>query len=392
MQKKECVAVVLAGGRGSRLNTLTTTLAKPAVPFGGRYRIIDFTLSNCYNSQLDTIGVLTQYRPFALQCHVEDGIAPELASCTGGVFILSPYLKDDGGEWYKGTANAVYQNIDFIDQYSPRYVLVLSGDHIYKMDYRFILQQHRLKQAEATISVIHVPWKDTSRFGIMNIGDDFRIHDFEEKPQNPRSNLASMGIYVFNWPILKQYLLADEKETESGHDFGKNIIPQMLQDGRKMFAYPFTGYWKDVGTVESFWQANMDLLGDEPLLALDDPLWPIYTVDSVQPPQCLTEAAITSQALIGDGCIVAGHVDHSVLLPGVCIASGAIVKNSVIMPNAKIGANSRIFGAIIGSGVSIAENCCIGCSSNEKITVIGEHAAHLLHSKAADDILCREDG
>jgi glucose-1-phosphate adenylyltransferase len=391
MPNNECVTLVLAGGRGSRLSSLTKNLAKPAIPFGGRYRIIDFTLSNCHNSRLNTVGILTQYQPFTLHCHVEDSIVPELASSTGGVFILPPFIKDDGGEWYKGTANAVYQNIEFIDRYDPQHILVLSGDHIYKMDYRLILKYHQLKQAEATISVINVPWNEASRFGIMNVDPDLRVKDFEEKPKTPRSNLASMGIYVFSWPLLKKYLIADERNGKSNHDFGKDIIPRMMQDGRAMFAYPFKGYWMDVGTVESFWQANMDLLGDTPLLDLHDPQWSIYTVDPVRPPHCLNDAPLIRQALIGDGCFVSGSVDHSVLFHGVSIAPGAIVKDSVIMPNAVIGANAKVFGAIIGSGANINENCQIGSVDAGKVTVIGENVSVYLNTKVMDSTIYPED-
>lgn len=373
MSQNEFIAVILAGGQGTRLSLLTKNLAKPAVPFGGRYRIIDFTLSNCYNSRVDTVGILTQYQPFELHSHVGAG-GQETCSCGGGVFILPPYMKDTGGEWYKGTANAVYQNIEFIQRYNPQYVLVLSGDHIYKMDYRLIIEQHKQKKAEVTIAVLEVPWEEASRFGVMSTDENLRISEFAEKPSEPRSNLASMGIYVFDWPVLHKYLIADEQDSLSSHDFGKNIIPSMLRDGCAMFAYPFDGYWMDVGTVESLWKANMDLLSDNSPLDLSDADWPVYSVDPVQPPHMVTGQATTRQSLISEGCQVHGRVERSVLFPGVYIAPGAFVKDSVVMPNSIIGANTRVMGSIIGSGATIQDDCEIGCANSQEITVIAECA------------------
>ncbi|HMM19108.1 MAG TPA: glucose-1-phosphate adenylyltransferase [Selenomonadales bacterium] len=369
---KDCVAVILAGGQGSRLSVLTKNLAKPAIPFGGRYRIIDFSLSNCYNSAIDTVGILTQYQTFALHSHVGGGKAPELPSYNGGVFILPPYLKESGGEWYKGTANAVYQNIEFVDRYDPKYLLVLSGDHVYKMDYRPLLSFHQEKEAEITIAVVAVPWEEAGRFGIMNIDQDFRVTEFEEKPAKPRSNLASMGIYVFNWPAVKAYLMADEQDGSSSHDFGRDVIPRMLREGRSMFAYPFEGYWMDVGTPESLWKANMDLLREDAPIELRDQLWPIYTVDPVRPPHYINNAAVTRQALVSEGCQIYGEVENSILFPGVSVGPGAVVKNSVLMPNATVGANTVIMAAIIGSETHIEENCAIGLNDPAQITVVGQ--------------------
>ncbi len=371
MPKKESIAMILAGGQGSRLSILTKNLAKPAVPFGGRYRLIDFTLSNCCNSRLDTVGVLTQYEPFVLNSHISGNRLWGVGSQGGGVFVLPPFMKQDGGEWYKGTANAVFQNIDFIDQYRPKYVVVLSGDHVYKMDYSALLSFHKEQKADITIAVTPVSWEEASRFGIMNTDAVGRITEFEEKPRQPKNNLASMGIYVFTWPILRQQLLADDQDTTSNHDFGRDIIPRMLKERRKLYAYPFQGYWRDVGTLESLWLANMDLLDDDPPLDLNDPCWPIYSLDPVQPPHYVTAISRPSRALVGEGCLVNGAVDHSVLFPGVQVAEGAVIADSVIMPGAVIGANCRIYSAIIGAEANIGEDCEIGYDDSERITVVG---------------------
>jgi glucose-1-phosphate adenylyltransferase len=373
VSQKECVAVILAGGQGSRLSSLTKNLAKPAIPFGGRYRIIDFTLSNCYNSSIDTVGILTQYEPFALHSHVGGGKAPALDSYDGGVFILPPYRTEDGGDWYKGTANAVFQNIKFMERYQPRHLLVLSGDHIYKMDYRQLLRFHQEKQADVTIAVIEVPWEEAPRFGIMKVDEDSRICEFVEKPEQPPGNLASMGIYVFKWQLAKDYLMADEQEPASRHDFGKDVIPKMLREGCRMFAYPFQGYWMDVGTVESLWQANMDLVSEKPLLDLYDREWPIYSVDPVRPPHYISETAIARQALISEGCRIYGEVSNSVIFPGVAVGRGSRVEASVVMPDVVIGENTQIYRAIIGSDVVVADNCVIGHSDRRQITVIPQN-------------------
>ncbi len=369
MPKKECIAMILAGGQGSRLNILTKNLAKPAVPFGGRYRLIDFTLSNCCNSRLDTVGVLTQYQPLVLNSHISGNRL--WGGGQGGVYVLPPFMTQDGGQWYKGTANAVYQNIDFIEQYRPKYLLVLSGDHVYKMNYTSLLSFHKEQKADVSIAVIPVPWEEASRFGIMNTDAAGRITEFEEKPRQPKNNLASMGIYVFNWPLLKDQLLADERDCASSHDFGRDVIPRMLKARRKMFAYPFQGYWRDVGTLESLWLANMDLLDEDPPLDLNDPCWPIYSLDPAQPPHYVTAAAQSVRALIGEGCLINGVVDHSVLFPGVQVAAGAQVVDSVVMPGAVIGANAHIRTAIIGTDATIGEDCSIGCGDTGEITVVG---------------------
>ncbi|AQS58880.1 glucose-1-phosphate adenylyltransferase [Desulforamulus ferrireducens] len=369
MYKKECVAMLLAGGQGSRLGVLTKKLAKPAVPFGGKYRIIDFTLSNCNNSGINTVGVLTQYQPLALNSYIGIGSHWDLDCRNGGVTVLPPFVKELGGEWYKGTANAIYQNIEFVDQYSPKYLLVLSGDHIYKMDYSLMLDFHKEKQADATIAVIQVPWEEASGFGIMNTAPDAKIIEFEEKPAVPKSNLASMGVYIFNWDLLKEYLEEDEKNPRSSNDFGKNIIPMMLRTGRRLYAYPFKGYWRDVGTIESLWQANMDLLSEKPGLNLNDPHWRIYSVNPNHPPQYIAATATVRNSLINEGCLVYGKVEHSIIFPGVTIEEGAEIYYSVIMPNVKIGRKTIINKAIIGVEAVIEDRCQIGLQCPE-ITVI----------------------
>ncbi|XER10002.1 Glucose-1-phosphate adenylyltransferase [Sporomusa aerivorans] len=340
--------MILAGGQGTRLGALTKKLAKPAVPFGGKYRIIDFPLSNCYNSGIDTVGVLTQYQPLALHSYIGIGSAWDLDRRSGGVYVLPPYIREKGGEWYKGTADAIFQNFNFIEMFNPQYVLVLSGDHIYKMDYSSMLDYHKSRQADVTIAVIEVPWAEADRFGIMNTAEEDRVAEFEEKPKRPKNNLASMGIYVFSWPALRAYLAADSVDNSSSHDFGKNVIPRMLAAGERLFAYRFGGYWKDVGTVESYWEANMDLLSDEPALDLYDSSWRIYSVNPTQPPQFIADTARISCSLITEGCQVFGEVERSVLFPGVRIGEGARVKDSIIMPYTSIGANAVINRAIIG--------------------------------------------
>ncbi|MCM0761398.1 MULTISPECIES: glucose-1-phosphate adenylyltransferase [Sporomusa] len=360
MRSKECVAMILAGGQGSRLGALTKKLAKPAVPFGGKYRIIDFPLSNCYNSGIDTVGVLTQYQPLALHSYIGIGSAWDLDRRNGGVYVLPPYVREKSGEWYKGTADAIYQNFNFIEMFNPEYVLILSGDHIYKMDYSLMLDYHKTKQADVTIAVIEVPWEEAGRFGIMNTAAEDCIVEFEEKPKNPKNNLASMGIYVFSWPALRAYLAADAADTSSSHDFGKNVIPKMLAGGERLYAYRFSGYWKDVGTVESFWEANMDLLGDEPTLNLYDPSWRIYSVSPAQPPHFVADTAQIICSMITEGCQIHGQVENSVLFPGVYVGAGARVKDSIIMPYTTIGANAVINKAIIGRKSVIEAGAQIG--------------------------------
>lgn len=369
MGKNEIVAMILAGGQGSRLGILTKKLAKPAVPFGGKYRIIDFPLSNCSNSGIYTVGVLTQYKPLELNAHIGIGEAWDLDRTHGGVSILPPYQEEKGGEWYKGTANAIYQNIEFVDRYDPEYILILSGDHIYKMDYTKMLDFHKERQAEATIAVIEVPMDEASRFGIMNTREDLSIYEFEEKPKNPKNNLASMGIYIFNWKTLKKYLKEDETDKASKNDFGMNIIPSMLGDGNRMVAYPFKGYWKDVGTIESLWEANMDLIRDDNELDLDEEDWKIYSVNQVRPAQYIGENAKVSNSLVVEGCVVNGQVENSILFQGVQIGKNSVIRDSIIMTDAKIGDNVVIEKAIVGNGAIVRKDCKI--SLGDEIAIIG---------------------
>ncbi len=346
--KRDCIAMILAGGQGSRLGVLTRKIAKPAVPFGGKYRIIDFPLSNCRNSGIDTVGVLTQYEPLALHKYIGMGGAWDLDRKDGGTFMLPPYAREKEAEWYKGTADAIYQNLNFIESVNPSYVLILSGDHIYTMDYAKMLAYHKAKGAGVTIAVIEVPWSDASRFGILHTTDNGRILDFQEKPANPNSNLASMGVYIFNWKLLKKVLLEDSRDSTSSHDFGKNVIPKMLFAGFRLYAYAFDGYWKDVGTVESYWEANMDLLEDEPALDIYNPEWQIYSVNPTRPPHYLGPNAKVAKSLISEGCSIFGEVDHSVIFQGVHIGEGAKIKDSIIMPYVHIESYAEISKAIIG--------------------------------------------
>jgi len=372
-QKKECVAMLLAGGEGRRLECLTKNLAKPAVSFGGKYRIIDFPLSNCTNSGIDTVGVLTQYQPLVLNSYIGIGSAWDLDRIHGGVSLLPPYMVQGGGDWYKGTANAIYQNIAFIEQYSPDYVLILSGDHIYKMDYSQMIRYHAEKGAEATIAVLEVPWEETHRFGIMNTNEDYVITEFEEKPKHAKNNLASMGVYVFDWKWLKYYLEEDAKDPLSSNDFGKDIIPMMLSDQKKLVAYPFKGYWKDVGTVASLWEANMDLIAENPELNLFDRSWKIYSVNPNRPPQYISPDANVTRSLVNEGCMIYGEVDHSVVFPGVTIGHNSVIKDSVIMPDVTIGDHVHIEKAIIGSGTIIESGARLQGESEQKILLIGEN-------------------
>ena len=372
MVKKKCVAMLLAGGKGSRLNSLTKDLAKPAVPFGGKYRIIDFPLSNCVNSGIDTVGVLTQYQPLVLNSYIGIGSAWDLDRKDGGVTVLPPYAETSEVKWYTGTASAIYQNINYLKQYQPEYVLILSGDHIYKMNYESMLEYHIEKRADATISLIEVPWAEASRFGIMNTNEDLRISEFEEKPAEPKNNLASMGIYIFNWKVLKEYLEMDARNTKSSHDFGKDIIPMMLEENKKLYAYPFKGYWKDVGTVKSLWEANMDLLNDECDLDLFDHDWRIYSVNPNQPPQYISPDAIVKESLINEGCTIEGEIENSVLFQGVRVGKGSKIKESVIMPDAVIGKNVKIEKAIVPSDVIIPDGTVIRSLDDEIILVTEE--------------------
>ena len=371
-QKKECVVMLLAGGQGSRLYTLTETTAKPAVQFGGKYRIIDFPLSNCINSGLDTVGVLTQYQPLVLNEYIGNGQPWDLDRSRGGVMVLPPYQGKKGADWYSGTANAIYQNLNFIDRYDPDYVLILSGDHIYKMDYAALLDYHKKMNADCTISVLEVPLSEASRFGIMNTDENGKIYEFEEKPKKPKSTKASMGIYIFNAKLLREYLIADEADKSSQKDFGKNIIPKMLDDGRAMYAYPFAGYWKDVGTIASLWEANMDLLGEKPSFDLYDKNWRIFSRTSARPPQFVGEDARITGSMMSEGCEIHGYVENSVLFDGVYVAPGAVVRDSVIMSGTRIEAGARVEYSIIDADTTICAGAVVGEKNDgAKIAVVG---------------------
>ena len=356
---KEMIAMILAGGQGSRLYALTQKLAKPAVPFGGKYRIIDFPLSNCVNSGIDTVGVLTQYEPHVLNAYIGSGQTWDLDRLRGGVYVLPPY-ESKKTEWYKGTANAIYQNIQFLEDYDPEYVLILSGDHIYKMDYNKMLQQHKETGADATIAVLDVPLSEASRFGIMNCKPDGTIYEFEEKPKEPKSTLASMGIYIFTWKKLKEYLINDEANEQSSNDFGKDIIPAMLNNGEKLVSYRFKGYWKDVGTIESLWEANMDLLNPNIPIDLYDPDWKMYSRNPVLPPQYIGENANVENSMIAEGCIIDGNIDFSVIYEGVTIENGATVTDSIIMPGSVIKEGATVEYAIVGENSIIEKGAHIG--------------------------------
>ena len=372
-RKKECVAMLLAGGQGSRLYALTTKTAKPAVSFGGKYRIIDFTLSNCVNSGIDTVGVLTQYQPLVLNEYIGNGLPWDLDRAFGGVKILPPYQGHDGADWYKGTANAIYQNLAFINRYDADYVLILSGDHIYKMDYSKMLDFHKAKGADCTIAVIDVPIEEASRFGIMSTNEENSIYKISEKPKNPDSTKASMGIYIFNKNKLQDYLIADEADPDSSNDFGKNIIPAMLAAGEKMYAYPFEGYWKDVGTISSLWEANMDLLGARPALDLGDESWRIFARHSANAPQYVGEQAVIEDSYITEGCEVYGTVKNSVLGAGVKVMHGAYVKDCVIMGDTVVEAGATVNYSIIDTNVDIGAGAIVGKPRGEDvgIAVIG---------------------
>lgn len=368
--RKKCVAMLLAGGQGSRLGVLTKHTAKPAVPFGGKYRIIDFPLSNCVNSRIDTVGIMTQYQPLELNDYIGSGSPWGLNRSFGGVHVLPPYAKSKKSEWYKGTANAIYQNIHFVDRYDPDYVIVLSGDHIYKMDYAQMLEYHKEKGAECTIAVLDVPLKEASRFGIMNLNEDGSIYEFEEKPKNPKSTMASMGIYIFNWQLLKQYLIEDEKNPDSANDFGKNIIPKLLEDGKKLYAYLFEGYWKDVGTIESLWEANMDLLDPEIPVQLKDPDFKIYARNYAKPSSYIADSSDVDNCFIAEGCVIKGKATNSVISVGCEIEEGAVVENSVIMPNTIVKKGAKVNYSIIGEECVIGQNAKVG-TDDKKISVIG---------------------
>ena len=375
MRKKKCVAMLLAGGQGSRLYALTNNIAKPAVSFGGKYRIIDFPLSNCVNSGIDTVGVLTQYQPMILNYYIGNGQPWDLDRTFGGVHILPPYQGKNSSDWYKGTANAIYQNLRFINQFNPDYVLVLSGDHIYKMNYSIMLNYHILNNADCTIAAINVPKEEASRFGILNTNEDGSIYEFEEKPKNPKSTLASMGIYIFSAKKLYKYLEEDSQNPDSSNDFGKDILPKMLSSGEKMMAYEFDGYWKDVGTIDSLYEANMDLLGDSPKFDVTDTSWKIQSRSPLAPPHFIGEGAKTYNSIIMSGCEIYGTVENSVLSSDVIIEKSAVVRNSIIMGDVRIGENSVVEYSIIDENTIVGKNAVIGESKENKkgIAVLGRN-------------------
>ncbi len=359
-RKKECIAMLLAGGQGSRLGILTKNIAKPAVPYGGKYRIIDFPLSNCVNSGIDTVGVLTQYQPLELNDYLGNGEPWDLDRANGGVHVLSPYQQIEGTSWYKGTANAIYQNINFIDKYDPEYVVILSGDHIYKMDYNKMLQYHKEKNAACTIAMLEVPWEEASRFGLMFVDDDGKITAFEEKPKVPKSNKASMGVYVFTWSKLRAYLIDDENKEGSSNDFGKDVIPAMHEAGENLYAYLFDGYWKDVGTIDSLWESNLDLLNPKVDLDLNDDDWKIYSRNPSAPPHYISPDAQIQNSLISEGCMIEGTVDFSILFANVAIEKGAVVKDSIVMPGTTVKSGAVVQYAIVAENAVIEENAVVG--------------------------------
>ena len=371
LAKKDCVAMLLAGGQGSRLGALTRKIAKPSVPFGGKYRIIDFALSNCVNSGIDTIGVLTQYQPLTLNSYIGDGKSWDLDRMYGGIQILPPYQRVADSEWYLGTANSIYQNMNFIDQYAPEYVLILSGDHIYKMDYSLMIDFHKEMDADCTISVIDVPIKEASRFGILSSDESGRIKDFEEKPKKPKSTQASMGVYVFKWKKLKEYLEIDDENPDSSNDFGKDLIPLMLKEKEKIYAYKFEGYWKDVGTIDSLWQANMDLLGENGF-QLSEENWIIYSRHAEKPPHYAGRDAVINNSIVSEGAVILGKVENSIIFSGVFVGENALVKDSVIMADVEINKNCVINYSIIDEMVKIGAGLKIGRprGENSDITVI----------------------
>ena len=365
MVSKDCVAMILAGGQGSRLGALTKNVAKPAVPFGGKYRIIDFPLSNCVHSGINTVGVLTQYQPLELNRYIGNGNPWDLDRSHGGVYVLPPYQSAKAGEWYKGTANAIYQNLSFLESFKPENVLILSGDHIYKMHYGEMLKAHKESGAAVTIAVMPVPWEEASRFGIMNVDEEGTITDFEEKPAEPKSNLASMGIYIFTYEVLKKYLEADERDPSSANDFGKNIIPTMLENGEKMVSFRFEGYWKDVGTIHSLWEANMDLVDQPPKFDLNDRSWSIYSRNMALAPHYVGQNAKITHSTVTEGCFIDGEIKHSVIFGGVELGEGSVVSDSVIMPGAKIGKNVVIEKAVIGADAVIGDGAKVGVNSSD---------------------------
>ncbi len=397
-KKTECLAMLLAGGQGSRLGILTKNIAKPAVPYGGKYRIIDFPLSNCTNSGIDTVGVLTQYQPLELNDYIGNGQAWDLDRIYGGVHILSPYQQIKGTQWYKGTANAIYQNINFIDRYNPEYVAVLSGDHIYKMDYSKMLKYHKEKNAACTIAMLEVPWEEASRFGLMFVNDDGSISEFEEKPKNPKSNKASMGVYIFTWSLLRKYLIEDEANPNSGNDFGHDVIPAMHEAGERMFAYKFDGYWKDVGTIESLWEANLDLLNPKVDLDLTDDSWRIYSKTTAAPPHFISGKASVENSMISEGCQIDGEVDYSILFSNVIIEEGATVRYSIVMPGTVVKSGAVVEYSIVAENAVIEEGAHVGESPEQianlddwGIAVVGEKVTVGKNASVAAKAMVDED-
>lgn len=372
MNENKVVAMLLAGGQGSRLKTLTKNIAKPAVPFGGKYRIIDFALSNAANSGISDIGILTQYKPYLLNTHIGIGSSWDYDRNTGGLRVLPPFTSEDGGRWYTGTANAVYENIDYLDEVDPDYVLILSGDHIYKMDYNELLSFHLEKKADVSIAVIEVPWEEASRFGIVNIDEDNRIVEFDEKPEVPKNNMASMGIYMFTWGKLREYLILDAQDERSKHDFGMNVLPRMLADNNDMYAWNFKGYWKDVGTVRSYWEANMDLLDDENPLNIYDRNWRIFTRNRNLPPHYVARGSLIINSLVNEGCYIMGEIKNSILFSDITVEEGAKVNKSVIHPGVTIKAGAQVNNAVITEGVVIGPGEKIGSEDDGKIYLVTE--------------------
>lgn len=366
----EILAMILAGGQGTRLEKLTKNIAKPAVPFGGRYRIIDFTLSNCVNSNITNVGVITQYQPLALNAHIGNGASWGLDGINSGLMNLQPYASSEGEKWFQGTSHAIYQNISYIDKMNPKYVLVLSGDHIYKMNYELMLEEHKKNNASLTVSVIEVPLDEASRFGIMTTDENDRIIEFEEKPEHPKSNLASMGIYIFNWSRLKEVLTNSYSKDGLMVDFGKNVIPAYLESNENIFAYRFHGYWKDVGTIQSLWEANMEFLEQDNQLNINDRSWRIYSKNTISPPNFLTSTANVVNSMIADGCYVAGEIKNSILSTDVRVKEGSYIEKSIIMPGAVIGQNVRIKNAIVGENAIVGDN--VELYNEEEILVVGD--------------------
>lgn len=377
MKRDKVVAMLLAGGKGSRLKLLTENIAKPAVPFGGKYRIIDFALSNATNSGIRDIGILTQYKPFDLNTHIGIGATWDFDRNTGGLRILPPFMSEDGGRWYTGTANAIYENIDFIDNLNPSYVLILSGDHIYKMDYGKLLKAHKENEADVTIAVMEVPWEEAPRFGIINVDEVNKITEFDEKPEHPKNNMASMGVYMFDWDILKDYLIKDAKNKESEHDFGKNVLPLMLKEEKEMYVYSFQGYWKDVGTVRSYWEANMDLLDTHNTLDIYDKNWRIYTRNRNLPPQYLSNEAVVKNSLVNEGCVIEGEVHNSVIFSGVVIEKGAKVSDSVILSNSVIKEGAKVNRSVVLENIIVDSNKMLGSSEGEEIYLVSENLTNV---------------